>query len=260
MQNNTPKILILILSTKDKRYNQFITASRNTWIKQATNNSIQCFFYQGGANEDYLEKDTIYLKANDSLKDTGAKLIKAFQFIEHQEIEYDYVLRTNLSSYIYLENLLKVIQQNQCDNLYAGHIGTFTTILYSANKFDITRKICTKIFKKYTLRFASGSGILLSHSNVKKILNDKKLKLDLIDDVMIGECLSRQGVKIKNISRIELNNNEITFSKNIKSPDQIKECYHIRLKSVNRSIDVGRFYALDKYAYYPFDVLDPNLL
>lgn len=259
--DQTPKIIILILSTNDKRYNDFVAACKNTWVKQAHQNSIKCFFYQGGEDEDHLSSDTIYLKVNDSLAYTGEKLYKALHFIERQGIEYDYIFRTNLSSYIFMKNLIKFIKEYSNDKLYSGIIGSYNILNSFVNKFNLLNRISSKISKRKIVKFASGSGFFISRNNVQIILKDQNLNFSLIDDVMVGECLARHEVSILKATRIDLNDNKITYSNDIdNSPELIKSCYHIRLKSKDRSIDVNRFFALDKYDYYPFDNLDPTLL
>lgn len=259
----SPKVLILILSTKDKRYKNFIEACKNTWIKLADHHSVNYLFYQGGANNDYLDNNTINLKVDDSLNNTGLKLIRVFQYLKREGIEYDYIFRTNLSSFIYVNNLLRFIKQNQDINLYSGYSGKYTTLFSLANRFDFTRRMCLIISKKDSIEYASGSGFILSYNIVQKILEDQRIRTDLVDDVMIGECLKRHNIKLKKASRIELNDNKITYSKDItESYRFITDCYHIRLKSQNRAIDVNRFYILVNYQSFPsnFQEVEKSML
>jgi hypothetical protein len=211
-------------------------------------------FYQGGAGGEYLVNNTLNLSADDSLPGTGQKLLKAFEFIEHEGFDYDYIFRTNLSSYVYVENLLRFVAQHQDDNLYSGLIGSYNSLFSFANRFDFLRRVFLIPFRKYNLKFASGSGFLISSGNVRKVLSDTRNKLNLMDDVMIGECLSRHGIPIIPAPRIDMNDDKVTYSKDIiESPDLIKTCHHIRLKSKDRSVDVNRFFLLDKYESFPLN-------
>jgi hypothetical protein len=124
---NYNKILILILSTKDNRYDSFINNCSNTWVRNARNNGIRCIFYSGGAQIDKLENDHLELNCDDSLNGTAYKLFKALDFIENSDIEYTHIYRTNLSSYIYVDdfvNFSKAIDST----FYGGVIGKFNKI------------------------------------------------------------------------------------------------------------------------------------
>ncbi len=248
----TPNILILILSTQDHRYNDFIRACNSTWVQRAGSRSIRCLFYQGGASGDHLVNNTLHLSTDDSLSGTARKLLKAFEFIEHEGFDYDYIFRTNLSSYVYVENLVSFVRQHEDDNLYAGLIGSYNSLFSFTNRFDFLRRVFMIPFRKYTLKFASGSGFLISSGNVRKVLADTRKNLKLMDDVMIGDCLSHHGVPIIPAPRIDMNDDYVTYSKDIIAcPDLIRTCHHVRLKSKDRSVDVDRFFFLDKYESYP---------
>jgi hypothetical protein len=180
------------------------------------------------------------------------KLLKAFQFIEREGFDYDYLFRTNLSSFIYVNNLVEFIHQHQDEELYSGLVGSYNNVFRFSNRFDVLRRIFMIPFRRYTVRFASGSGFLISRRNVGRVLSDRRKNVQLVDDVMIGECLSRYSVPIIPSPRIDLNDDTVTYSADIvKAPDLIRTCHHVRLKSRDRSIDVDRFFLLDRYETYP---------
>ena len=104
MNNN--KILILILSTNDKRYENFINNCTTTWVKNARKNDIRCIFYSGGAPYDKLENDQLTLNCDDSLKGTSFKLFSALKYIENSGIQYTHIYRTNLSSFIFVSPII----------------------------------------------------------------------------------------------------------------------------------------------------------
>lgn len=245
------KTIILILGTKDKNYEGFVKACNSTWISDVKKSSIPYYFYQGGSEKEYLDGDTIHLNIDDSLSGTGLKLFAALRFIEDRKFEYDYIFRTNLSSYLYVDQLLNFIAENQNIDLYAGYKGKFNP--FSSFKSELLNKIILRLSNKNPVEFASGSGFLISRNNVKRILADSSLRFDWIDDVMVGECLSRNGIKIVSSSRIDLNDEKVTFSNKFDDLSSIRNCYHIRLKSKDRTLDVARFYLLAQSDYFKLE-------
>lgn len=229
------KILILILSTKDNRYNDFIEGCTNGWVNNARQNGIRCIFYSGGAEESTLENDILKLKCDDSLSGTAYKLYKALEFIEKSDIEYTHIYRTNLSSFIFIDDFINFVN-NINGEFYAGIIGNYNRISI-LNKFHFISIFFSKIFKFQIIKFASGSGLFLSKNLVLEIINNNNLKFKYIDDVMIGYAL--HGKHITPISRYDIS--EI-FPVNFDS-----SCFHVRLKSSRRDIDASRLMQLNNF-------------
>ena len=241
------KILILILSTKDSRYDNFINNCTNTWVENARKNGIRCIFYSGGAPVDKLEHDHLSLNCDDSLGGTAYKLYKALDFIENSDIEYTHIFRTNLSSYIFLEDFINFSKAID-PTFYGGVIGKFNKIS-CLNRFH-SISVFSSIFLKFqTILYASGSGFFISKDLVALILKKRDLNFNYIDDVMIGKALL--GQKITFITRFDIANTiEIyPFESN---------CYHVRLKSSNRTIDAQRLLLLNKYLNLPSFIASEN--
>lgn len=230
------KILILILSTIDKRYDNFINNCTNTWVTNARENGIRCIFYSGGASSDNLENDHLQLNCDDSLNGTAFKLYKALKFISKNDIEYTHIYRINLSSYLFINDFIKY-SRTLTKTFYGGVIGEFNRITF-LNRYHTISKLSVKLLKFQTIQYASGSGFFISKDLVLLIINKKKLKFTYIDDVMIGNALLDQVITF--IPRFDVANNiqKHLFDLN---------CYHIRLKSSDRSIDAQRLLLLNKY-------------
>ena len=125
---------------------------------------------------------TIYVKGEENY--IPGILNKTVEAIRAIGLEYDFVWRTNLSSVLDFDGLLRYCR---CLNplplggglrcvFYAGYTGLADV---TTNK-DIDSNI----------RFASGSGFLLSREAVQYLIeNDELLRRDLIDDVAIGALL-----------------------------------------------------------------------
>jgi hypothetical protein len=230
------KILILILSTKDSRYVSFIDNCTNTWVKNARNNGIRCIFYSGGAQIDKLENDHLELNCDDSLNGTALKLFKALKFIENSNIQYTHIFRTNLSSFIFINDFV-TYSKSIGDSFYGGIIGKYNKISF-LNRFHTISVLSAKILKFQTIKYASGSGFFISKNLISLVLKNKNLNFNYIDDVMIGNALL--GQKITFIPRFD-------FANEIKIYPIQNCCYHVRLKSSNRTIDAKRLLLLNKY-------------
>jgi hypothetical protein len=124
---------------------------------------------------------TIYVKGEETY--IPGILNKTMEAIRAIGLEYDFVWRTNLSSVLDFDGLLRYCR---CLNplsarglrcvFYAGYTGLADV---TTNK-DIDSNI----------RFASGSGFLLSREAVQYLIdNEALLRRDLIDDVAIGALL-----------------------------------------------------------------------
>jgi len=244
-----PKVLILILSTTDQRYQEFITACKSTWVQRAEQRFVDCIFYQGGASSDILELNELKLAVDDSLEGTGIKLFRALEYIEKSGIEYDYIYRTNLSSYIFMNNFINWAKTIANKDLYAG-------VVVQANLNDrwpyrFMRRLAERFHPENYIPFASGAGFCISRKNVQRVLTDEKLDFGWVDDVMVGECLHRHGIKVVPVSRIDFNGDSISYHADPSGKiNQMEHCFHIRCRSKDRVRDAARFYELDRCANY----------
>jgi hypothetical protein len=65
---------------------------------------------------------------------------------------------------------------------------------------------------------------------------------------MVGESMGRSGVRITPVPRIDMNGEAVAFSNELEDAESnIKNCYHVRLKSGDRDQDSEKFYILNEY-------------
>jgi hypothetical protein len=139
----------------------------------------------------------------------GLKTLLAFQYVlEHYE--FDYLFRTNTSSFVNGQALLKIAKSVDRTNLYAG------------------AKV--EIFVKDS--FATGSGFLISRDVLEKISHSPELwPLGVADDVSLAMAIkSLPGEKIE---RIDFPFFHPTSLQELQSldPDFIRGLPHVRCKS-----------------------------
>mgnify|MGYP002478035230 CR=1 FL=1 len=140
----------------------------------------------------------------------GYKTIKSFLLTK--DFKYDYIFRTNSSSYVDKKLLLNFVSDKPKTKYYSGLIG------YHGN-----------------IAFASGSGFFISKDLVDYVIeNSTKWNHNLIDDVALASLLSNYGVHPYLNERID-----ILDDYNIPN-----HYFHYRLKTGSRVNDIKRMYSI----------------
>ena len=146
-----------------------------------TNKEIKSFFIKLTENmeEDVLEKDdVIYVKGSESyIPWILQKTVKSIEYI-NDKYKYDYIYRTNLSSFLDFKKMLIFIENVSMN--YGGCHTWFNTIIY-----------------------ASGSGFFLSpEASIFLCKNQKLVDYNLYDDISIGQLLNKT-YEVFNVERID---------------------------------------------------------
>lgn len=177
------KILILCIFDETNRTNKLLQIQRDNFVK---NDLIDYYFitYDPNLNEEFkLINDTLYIKGNESLLKILDKTIKAFRYFSAVK-DYDFVIRTNVSTAFNYNLLCKYLHNIPRKNMYIGGI------LYKLQSIDERSGITNDNIEKYALRglwFYQGTCITLSLDVVKFILdNEHNLTHEIIDDVSIA--------------------------------------------------------------------------
>lgn len=126
--NELKKILVLVLSCSIPIYEEKERFIRETWMKDALREEsiVDFYFFKAsltGENKIDKENRIIYVSANDWRDRTFQKTMKALKLLKDAEIDYDVLLRVNISTYINIPMAVKFIQENvSFDSLhcYAG--------------------------------------------------------------------------------------------------------------------------------------------
>ena len=124
---------------------------------------------------------TIYVKGEETY--IPGILNKTVEAIRAIGLEYDFVWRTNLSSVLDFDGLLRY-----CRGLNPPTGGGLRCVFYAG--YTGLADVTTNKDIDSNIRFASGSGFLLSREAVQYLIeNNGLLRRDLIDDVAIGALL-----------------------------------------------------------------------
>jgi len=163
------KILILILSCRYSSY-EFISSEgiEKTW-NSVTPPNIETYYYYGGCEKAEHNDKEIHLTSRDDYGFITHKTIECLEYALHN-FDFDYIFRTNSSSYIYKEGLNKWLSDKPSNEFYSAVVGDY-----------------------HGVKFGSGSGYTLSRDLVEKITSNKsKIEMNTFDDVAVGKFLNME--------------------------------------------------------------------
>ena len=158
-------LIILVLDSFTSNSIRNSKIQKKTWANDASRYT-NVLFYKGG-KETKRDGFELILDCSDKYEDMGIKTLKAFNWV-FENLNFDYIFRTNTSSYVNYENLIEYVNNLAKKEIdYCGFIGSYEDINY-----------------------VSGSGIILSRHAVQKILNSRnKFDETLVEDIAIGKLL-----------------------------------------------------------------------
>ena len=192
-------LVVLVLDSFTQNSIRNSKIQKSTWVKDVSN-YCEVLFYKGGL-ETIRSGHDLLLNCSDSYSDMGIKSLKAFEWVD-SNLSYDYIFRTNTSSYVNYKNLINYLKKIQEEGIdYCGYIGDYDGIEY-----------------------VSGSGIILSEHAIKSIIRYKsELDTDIVEDVAFGKLL-----KLNDILPIKGKRKDIESHKDIRNIDSDE--YHIRCR------------------------------
>ena len=224
--STTMKVLVLILSSDTYPSKRNKNIINETWVKSNSENT-KIYFYEAG-QKTHLVNNTLYVEDSGTAQDIGKKTIAAIDWA-YKNLEFDFIFRTNTSSYVNIKNLKNYIS-NYCissEYVYRGVI--------HQKKFADQEK---------SLDYVNGAGIILNRESVKKIIeNSNNWDHTEWDDVALGKMFSLIGIYPESGLRQEVvgnfYNNKIDTSN-----------YHIRCR-IDQIYRYPRF--LEKYILKEID-------
>jgi hypothetical protein len=212
-------ILIMVLTYTKPPYDSLLAAQYDTW-DSVDIPGVQTIYYHGGLPEGGLNfslvhhsswiqwRKRIELQCTDEYYFMAAKFKKALEWTKQQKIEYDIIFRTNSSSYVNKEKLLKALSGFPKEKLYAGW--TFEDL----NDFS---GLCV-----------SGAGIFLSRDTADILRKEIDVNMEMEEDVYIGRILRKHGITaIDDKSRVDYPADD----------SDLLNAYHIRFKRNDRVQD-----------------------
>ena len=189
------KVLMLIISSDTERV---YAEHRKIWSSYMNSNPyIECYFIQYREGPQGIEGNTFWLTGTESFSGILTKTLDSLEYFLKND--YDFIVRTNLSSVWNFNLLLKHLKTLPRENVYNGFIGNHNGI-----------------------PFVSGSGFIVSPDVATILLKNRKLAENSteLDDVTIGYILHKLGIN----TTLGYRNDTCMYNKNT---------YHYRCKLPN---------------------------
>lgn len=205
-------VLILVQATHLAPWDQLIEAQKQTWDAVNVPGMDTIYFYSH-PTKSFYEGKNLYVKCSGEHGMEHWRMKLAFDHILDGFASYEYVFRTNASSYINKALLLDFLKDKPKEKYYCGIDGG---------------------------GFASGCGYIMTMDCVKIIQDQFDDYPSESEDCLTGVYMQRNGISVSpGAQRIEFNHYSI-------APE--KECYHYRCKSDNadRTKDINAFNKLFK--------------
>jgi hypothetical protein len=202
---------------------------------------VDAFFVVLRENQPNLveqEKDIIYVKGKEHLLNILYKTIIALQYLI-QKNDYDFVIRSNISTVIHIPNLLQYLYRIPNKNIYTS------SCFFKLGHIDHDGGIHNSSL--FGTIYARGISIILSIDTLKYLLYHKnKLRYDVVDDVSIGLFFK----KIPNLIKYgkKYMSKELTTT-NVNKYTNINNYTFFRNKSSNRIVDIKIMYLIVKKIY-----------
>lgn len=234
MEIKKPKVLILVLCSRN--YLSYISSNKQKkiWQKNFENIQIHHFVgkeYQSEREVDYISQNQnkyLEIETNDNYDNIAKKTLLAFDKIS-TNYEFDYVFRTNTSSFIDLRKFKNFILNNTDSLDYAGSV-------LKVKEGDL---------------IASGAGFFLSRKNIQTILDNREyFDVSLPDDVAIARLLKTFNINPTNIIRKDVksipNPREVLNSKHFHYRCRLDPTYHrilepLLLNYLNRASEENNY-------------------
>ena len=189
------KLIILVIASQNESYDMFVRCWRGYMNSVPYVKSYFLYSEPNLQTDIHITEDCIYHKSVESIVPGIFYKSTAAMSVCEEFFNYDYLLRTNLSSFYHIPRLLKYLDTKPNDN-YAG--SQFYNLPNDPSK--TTQQACVNAYLGLKLDdkfiFLHGAGFILSKNVVLKYMNEvktNKLKLKevefLPDDVAISLLL-----------------------------------------------------------------------
>jgi len=204
--DNNMKILIMVQATHIPPFDKIIKGQKETWDSIDVEGVDTIYYYSGNEFKQY-GKD-LYVKCPQEANMNNYRFKLALDWIFDSNCAYDYIFRTNASSYVNKQKLKEYISTLPKTKVYNGKLGG---------------------------GFASGCGFVLSTDlvNILRTIDDYPTDSE---DCLIGDYLERAGVHPTDAARWDVFPYNSSHDQRMKNP----YLYHYRCKSddLDRTKDV----------------------
>lgn len=227
---NNPRILILVLSYNVEPFSSLMKTQQASWDSVEVE-GVETMYYHGGFDpknimtEHYSEMvsggsswSQWAFKCTDKYYFMAAKFKKALEWIKDDE--YDYIFRTNSSSYVNKKALLEFAKTLPTEKLYAGW----------------------EIKGNEGFNIVSGAGFFLSRDTAKILMENIDPVFEKEEDYYCAKILHEHGIEIID------DKSRYDYTGGVLQQLSIKtlQPYHIRFKTDSREQDIENMKIIHK--------------
>jgi hypothetical protein len=214
------------------------------WRRFMTNHpDVDCYFYKAHPDLQqpaFLEDRTLWIRMNDTFDTVYEKTLCAFDYFRPRLHMYDFVFRSNLSTFVAFQQMVDFCKDLPKTNCCAAVIGGIETNVPQSERISLN----------HPYSFPGGNGFLLSPDLVRRLIDDKEPFVHQ-DDVTIGNALRRWGVPIREFVRPDFQENQSWYVNNYdllkpgeRNMNPKKIMFSYRFKSTDRRKDIEE---MDKF-------------
>jgi hypothetical protein len=220
------RTVVLVLGALVPPYPALVRTLKRTWAARDVAD-VDVLFYFGGSKLARHGRD-LFLPVSDSYWDAGRKTLRAFEYVLDR-CEFDFVFRTNCSTYVDLPNLRTHVQGYEPGSIYAG----------AADRQSVVDNACGK--REY-FHLAYGFGYLLSRDLVElTVRRQNEWDHSLTDDFALGRLLTRNGVRATLLPHDVVN--DLRAARTV---DTSRFLFRCKTDSSNRRGDIDVLLEIDK--------------
>lgn len=205
-------IVILVQACDDAPYGEMMKAQMKTW-DSIQNEDTKTIYYLSGDSFTHFKGKKLYCQCSPDYNMMHWRNKIALDIVS-LEYKYDYIFRTNASSYVNKKLLVDFAKSLPKEKCYCGIDGG---------------------------SYASGAGVFMSPDVVDIVRKKTGIEPTAYEDAYIGSILGQNGIKIT----------EGAKRCDVQASADLPNCYHYRCKpdSGDRTKDIEAFYAI--YNQYP---------
>ena len=242
------KIIFLAIYNNNQYYDAMYEIHKK-YLKNLKNKNIIIKYYviifKQLTDEDYIiDEDNyiIYVNGNETgLLGILDKTIKVYEIFNNiLKIKYDFIVRTNISSFINFKNIYLYLQKLNINKNKLYYIGPQVKLQMTSPDGGIYNK------KHFGTIYSEGIAIIMNYALIQNIIDNKeKLDYSIVDDVSIG-------IYIKNIKNVTYFNSYLLYdyNRNNSRINTTHIVYQNHNNKHNRIIDVNNLKTIANYFSY----------